>query len=567
MGASSNKKRNLNLNKELYMPALFESFLKIKEFREYFKFQKDIGELSKIFNSLIQNNQLLDGHVFEFNKLVDKRFKVEILNIQKLIIFILDTLHEEQNKNKNKENKEDIQINHKNELETYKAFIDYYYKNNKSIIQDLFYGEKEIIEICSKCKINLFHFDIIKVINFDLKNYKEDCDIRDLIKDYEKQYEIITLCNYCNENSEILNAINIKKLPEIFIFSFDYNNYNKTIKYYLNYQIKDEPYLLICFIINADENNKKVENYNVFYEEDEKWYMFDVNEKKIKNVDQITKITNNPLVTFYQKKITHDKIFMNRYYNRLSLLFQNLKEIQKMATQKILDENKFYNYYIINKKWFNKLVKIFESNEKYENDNLIFNTFNQVTNIPNLNINELKDKVKTVLQRIKNLEKEEIFKPHFETETESKINYPKDFILIKENDLDELLKDLNIKIPNIKNYLFEIMIGENYLFIKNKNSNIYFICYPLLYVFNVEKILKFNDQKTFSHEIKYYIKNKGGLDYYFMERRLNINIQGIQKIIDKENEEIGEFINIIENNTMVNLNQFYYNKNRNFYNY
>ena len=104
------------------------------------------------------------------------------------------------------------------------------------------------------------------------------------------------------------------------------------------------------------------------------------------------------------------------------------------------------------------------------------------------------------------------------------------------------------------------MCGENYIFIKDKNNeNVYFVCYNLLFLLSVEKIFKFNDERYFEREINLYIKNNG-LESYYEERKLDIDLK-IQNIIDKEGEIIGEFISIINNKTMINLNKHFFNQN------
>ena len=293
--------------------------------------------------------------------------------------------------------------------------------------------------------------------------------------------------------------------------------------------------------------------------EKEKWFIYNVTKKEVKEINEITNITKNPLVTFYQKRITHDKILLNKYYNALYLLFKNLKEMPKKVGEHIKDGNKFGKYYVINKKLFNKMTKIFESEEKYQRDNLIFESFNQVTNIPNLNISELKEKVKLFKDRLKSLSNEKIFEIEFERNEKSGINYPKDFILIKENELNEILINYKIDINSIKNNLCDVLLGENYIFIKsNIYENVYYICNSFLFLVNVEKIFRFNDKKYFNREIGY-IKNRG-LDYYLELRNLSIE-NDEQAIIDRENENIGHFINIISNKTMININKYLLNDN------
>ena len=558
MGSSSSKK--YQKTQEINTPPLLVSFIKINEFNKYFKYQKDKGELTKLFYTLIESN-FLDGLDLEFKKIKEKKMKEKNdINIKKLLLFILDTLHEELNENANNENNEQNINNNGDEDESklYQDFINYYYKNNKSPIQTLFYGEEERISKCSICKKESYKFDVLKMLYFDIHAYKANkgkIDIRDLISSYEKPNEKIkTFCNKCKKKTENQSHTIIKKLPEIIIISFD-NDKDKIIDYFLNFDIKDEPYLLICFI-NETKNN-------VFYLENYKWYEYNIEDKNQKEIERITKITKNPIVAFYQKKIIHDKILMAKYYNRLYLFFNNIRDITVLLKNNISDENQFSDYYIINKKWFNKLTKIFESDELYENDNQIFDSFNQVTNIPNLNINQLKEKTNVVINRVKILEDPDLFTPEFENDPESGIKYPKDFILIKENDLNDLFKDFNLTIKDINNNLYKVQIGENYLFMKdnsNIENNIYYICYPLIFLFNVDKILKYKEDKFYSREIKLYIKNKGGLDYYFEQRNLDVSNNSIQKIIDKENEYIGDLINIVNNKTLYDINKFYKNK-------
>ena len=558
MGTSGKAIRH---NPDSYIPALLISFSKINEFKKYFAYQKEKGELAKIFFSLINSINLLDGHTLEFNKIKDKYFmnKKENPRIKELLIFILDKLHNELN-GKNNNNNLKQNNNYIDEEESYKNFLNNYYKNNKSPIQDLFFGEKETISRCSICKKTKYYFEELKLLYFDIQSYSQSVELTQLIQKFLKQEQKESLCQICNKNAEILSRTEIKKLPEIFIICFDNIKDMVTFNYYLNLHVKDEPYLLICFIINADEYNKKDKNYNVFYKEGDKWFIYNVTKKKVIEINDIKTINKNPLVTFYQKKITHDKIYMSKLYFNLSSLLNSLKEFPELLSKPIIDEKKFESYYVISKNWYNKLVKIFESEEIYENDNIIFDSFNQITKIPNLNINELKEKVKLVKDRLKILKDNKIFTPEIELNKESEIKYPKDFILIKEKELNKLLIDLKIELKDIEKNLYQILFGDNYLFIKsNNNENTYYICFSVLFIFNVEKIFKFNDKKYFNREIGLYVKNKGGLDFYFELRNLDIKKNDIQKIIDRENEYIGDFINIKPNDTLALANKYILN--------
>ena len=278
MGTSGKAIRH---NPDSYIPALLISFSKINEFKKYFAYQKEKGELAKIFFSLINSINLLDGHTLEFNKIKDKYFmnKKENPRIKELLIFILDKLHNELN-GKNNNNNLNQNNNYIDEEESYKNFLNNYYKNNKSPIQDLFFGEKETISRCSICKKTKYYFEELKLLYFDIQSYSQSVELTQLIQKFLKQEQKESLCQICNKNAEILSRTDIKKLPEIFIICFDNIKDMVTFNYYLNLHVKDEPYLLICFIINADEYNKKDKNYNVFYKEGDKWFIYNVTKKK-----------------------------------------------------------------------------------------------------------------------------------------------------------------------------------------------------------------------------------------------------------------------------------------------
>ena len=561
MGTSSTKNKKSNLDS--YIPALLMSFTKINELKNYFQNPSKTGQLSKILESLINSIDLLDAYVYQFNKMKNEHMKEKENNrIKDILLFILDTLHNELNNNNESQNNNnsDIKIDDTDEAESYKHFIDIYYKYNNSIIQDLFFGEEEIIKRCSICKKSKHNFYLLKMLNFDIHSFKE-VYIDKLIKNYIKQEEKHLLCDICNKKADILYNNKIKKYPEILILSFDHNNMDKTIiKYYLRLPIQDEDYILICFIMKANENNEKDDNYNVFYREyNDKWFIYNVTKKKEKEIENIQIINKNPFITFYQKKITFYKILMDKYYTYLSSLFNSIRAIPNLAGNHIIDANKFDNYYIISKKYFNKLTKIFESEEIYKNDNIIFDSYNQVKNITNLNIDELQQNAKLFTERFKILNDEDLFKPEYDNNKKSGLHYPKDFIIINENELNQMLGVFNIKINNIKNYLYKVLLGENYLFIKsNTNNHTYYVCYSLIFLFYVEKIFIFNEDKYFSREINLYIKNRGGIDYYFEERQLDSSIE-TQPIIDKEKENIGCLININTSGTMINLNKFFFN--------
>ena len=79
-------------------------------------------------------------------------------------------------------------------------------------------------------------------------------------------------------------------------------NKNIDFTYYLNLNIINHPYKLICSIVNTDEYGNRISNYNILYLENGKWYIYKVKEnQKVLIINNIEKININPLVVFYQK--------------------------------------------------------------------------------------------------------------------------------------------------------------------------------------------------------------------------------------------------------------------------
>ena len=213
---------------------------------------------------------------------------------------------------------------------------------------------------------------------------------------------------------------------------------------------------------------------------------------------------NNELIT--DLNLSHNSLNMD-----LKKFLRNIKEIyiQQISINALLKEpinleKEYNNYLIVNKKWFNKLSKIFEDDKIYENEDEMITTYK--------NISKNTDKIKKqkFIKRTKLLEEEDLLDLEFEKRL--KINYPKDFILIEENILKKFNLDLNYDINKNK---YTMLFGDNYLFIKDKedNKNI-FACSKDNFFFSVNIIFKYNDEQYFNHEINNYVYNRGGLKYY-----------------------------------------------------
>ena len=434
--------------------------------------------------------------------------------------------------NKDKENRE-IEMN-QNEIVKYHPIVFFYQKFEK--------------------KIN-FHEAITEYLKLqnEIENLGNN-QIKKLylvpIKFFDKIFELIDINLNMNAINDIEKKIEEKKnelmsLEQLEII--DYNSYKKNFtfvneKILDNLGIKKEEYENKQIQLNKTDKNKFIVTFD---------NQVSIGIKKEGKQIKILSINNN----FHINNSTDIKIF----FDHLSNIFSLQKNISKSIEENKIDENKMENYYIINVKWFYKLIKIFESDEIYEDDNYKIDSFDKITNIRDLNEKDLKVKNDLFLKRKKILSDENLFKVEYEEK--SGIKYPNKFVIIKDNHLNDLLKEFKISFKNIQSNIYQIFYGEHYIFIRdNINKNKYLVCSQKYMEINAELIFNFRDDKYFKSEINKFIKNRNGFIYYFKERNIKINNSQIQNIINKEHLLIG---NIIIINNIINDNHDNANDNNN----
>ena len=546
MGASGDN--NIIISNKI--SSVLISFTKITELSKVL-ISKNNGKLSNFFASFIKDHKNLDAKVEEFKKLLDNRFEYKIYN---LIKYILETLHKELNTNKNNPNwLDDFNKKDNNPLE--EEFLKAYKKNEDSIIKQLFFGVKEIISKCSTCETCDKIYGIMNLEKlFELSENQNKIDIREFVKRLRNLRMEEQNCQKCEEKTQHIINTNIIELPEILIIYID-KRYNDFIfDYYLQCQLFNDKYNLISFISNKNEYNQiEEEKNNVFYRDNGNWYVYKTNENKKVLVKDILKINGNPIVVFYQK----DKTVFNKFYNNISLLLNDKENTMELSNEHIIPEINYEKYYLLNKDWFNKLIKIYEPENIYSKNEYTIDSFEKVTNVKNTTI-----KIFEFNERIKIFENEHFFKVHYgtyENESNTKRNYPKNFVLIKENILNEILKELNVSTYKYKNFLYSVKFGENYIFIKNnkeERGETIYVCILDKKEFKVGIILTYTTKGYFDKEIKKYISNRGGLEYYYQERKLKVNYKKSQEIFDRETDKIGYLINIISLNDYISPYKF-----------
>ena len=578
MGSSGSNEKIDN-----YLKSVLISFIKIKDFESIFKDKKE-GKLFNIFASFIENienNYKINAIINQFKQIKDpKRGSIKNLPFNEMLEYIIETLHIELNERKEEEEEEEEEKN-KETYHSFQQYTDNFNKYNNSIIQKLFFGFYNYDVVCKKCDNKILNFDHFYIKSFDLSS-EEQTKIIDLITNNKEEIKIKKIkCPSCEKSYDYdITNHNNAEFPFILVMYFNKKE-NYTIEEHLI--IGGETYNLICFIAEVDEKNNKTEKYNVFYLNNQNWYIFDVDKMEYKKIHYFNRIIDNPIVVFYQKDKT---LFEDIYYN-LNLILDDIENNKELVNDSILDD-KYDKYYIVNRQYINQILKIFESDDNYPKNDYEIKSINDLDYIFKLNIIEYIEKYKKVVKRIKNIE-EELFIPKMseaklmnqkeeekkksinrqikeekekkireknEEEIKNIISYPTDFILIKQNILDALFDILKLCKDYLEKCLYEVMFGETYAFIKHKNDNkTIFACSYEEKSFEVETILKYDKEECFSNEIKNYISNKRGLEYYYQKRKLKISEKKMQIIKDDNSGSIGFLLNIKDNNHL-NINKY-----------
>ena len=273
--------------------------------------------------------------------------------------------------------------------------------------------------------------------------------------------------------------------------------------------------------------------------------------------DDASHVKNEPKPTDTKngdEKMMKEKLFI--FYNNICTLYNVIFNINNIINNHIVDEKNFEDYLIISKKLFNRITKIFESDEVYEDDNKVLNNKPNIPDINSLDSSTIQKMFDNYVRRKKKLKNDEnLFKIDYECTKIDKeeIAYPKDFLIIKEKTLNNLLINMHITNEHISKNKYRMQIGEKYIFVMdNLNSKNIFVCKnDNGIIFNTQLILYFSTESSiiFPKEVRNYIKGKS-LENYLSERNIDLG-KRVQKIINKEKEEIGQLIIIAKYNPYI----------------
>lgn len=290
--SSKYKENNQNPN----LPDEFES---IGKFIQYF-----------IDYSILRNNNTDEN--FEF----DEKEKISFeKNPEKIFSFFLDELHKIFKKNSNEE--DNIRAPEYEKNKAYQVFNEFL-QNDKSIISDLFFGEKLIQKYCNNCQLERYLYKYLEFISLDLKSQNKDIniDLEKIIIKIEDKFEKNDFCPICSSNQKTRIKIKITKKPNFLIIII--KNPQKDFRINFPQYIYNKEYELIaveaninnditnvfldikkCFsnIFNKIKINKIQKKYNLFFKKENE--NIENNENYIK---QTVYDCRKPYVLFYKRK-------------------------------------------------------------------------------------------------------------------------------------------------------------------------------------------------------------------------------------------------------------------------
>ena len=513
MGNSEKEKETKNI-----LHSLIIAFTKIEQLRTYFYFNSFKEKINSILSNVIQSNNPNIINDYLSNARFDFQKKNDDIDVEMLICYLLDEINEGMKKDKNAIN----------------------------LIKQLFYCKFQIIsgvgKINEKRSENPLIFSI-DLSTFDLDKYKVSSGSSD---NYENNGNKISLNKIIKEISGgIIRKDNIEyniiSMPEIFIIIL--SNFNDNlIEYYISQKIEEIPYELIYIILDKNDKN---ENKN-FFKENIFWYEYKIQDNSIqfKNIKDIMEIKENPKILFYKK----NNSLIHSFSEIIKLLDSEKQRILDLMKQHIIPEFKYEDYYLIDKNMIDELKKNLNKGSIPKEINFI-------------DVKEKKDNY-------------------------TNLSFPIDFVLIQVKVFQQFLEisgSTNLKTINYKfnaelnEKKFQIKFGEKFAFIKIEGDNFFKIknkinnhknkqekIEEMIFVcsyneneekFTVDIIMNYYKKGNFDADVEKYISNRGGMEFFYRMKKVDIKKFGIQNI-NENGKKVGELCNLLDMETYLDMNRY-----------
>ena len=236
-----------------------------------------------------------------------------------LILYLLQTLHEEMNYFGNKNVRLNYYPNQYDMAQTYNHFITIYNSNNFSKISQLFYGTYINTTICCKCNNKIYNFQKFEFISFGMYYYhKKNFNIIQGFADNSKPSKLTKdnqfLCNYCRKLQDALTICQIMEPPNKLLINIDYGKNKKYQPSYIQiddiinitdivpYDYKQQIKYQILGICTHYGSSGRYGHYVAFCrnKENDKWYEFnDSSCSEVKNKNTI--YGGSPYLLLYER--------------------------------------------------------------------------------------------------------------------------------------------------------------------------------------------------------------------------------------------------------------------------
>ena len=377
--------------------------------------------------------------------------------------------------------------------------------------ESYFYKRK----ICSDNRQNFFSVEVFVQKNVNEKIDKINCPS----------------CKGINLNVDSQSEIN--SLPQYLILYIESDE--QPLKFYINCNLLEQPYELAIVITNTDEKKDRCNKYNVFYQKNNSWYIYNTKKSQEIRTENVLLMNCNPTIIFLERN--EQKI------KQLSNIVKKIKpetdiiNLYKVSMQKE-DKKKCF---VLSKKFFDA-IKLNNNNNNKDVGAEEFRVIRE--NIYKIKNEEYKLKFEKVDEKIAN-----------------DIEYPINFVILQYRDFHEMLQFFNVfkSDEEEEKYLYEIYFGDNLIFIKVKTENsdiIVYSCHMYNNSLKVDLIFHFQNEAYLEKEILQHITNRKGLEFFFIERKLDISKTGKQEIIDKDKFHVGDMYNFTLDNNYFHEQKF-----------
>ena len=227
------------------MNAVLQCFSNIERLRVYFlenkpKIKNEKNKLSSSLLTIFENLWEKPTSTYyvpqEFKDVISEMnplFKgIQANDAKDLILFILETIHNELNEINNNINGNNNYVNPLDYNSVFANFSTFFKKNYNSIISHLFYGMNNSMITCCTCQTTFHNVQSFNILIFPLeevrkyKGYNQNVvNIYDCFDYNEKQDYMFgenqISCNFCNRMSDSLNQTKIIISPNVLIINLN----------------------------------------------------------------------------------------------------------------------------------------------------------------------------------------------------------------------------------------------------------------------------------------------------------------------------------------------------------